>query len=195
MIFLKRYQILSFMSLDDKFMPEDGTLITKFDNFMIRQARKIGNLYQEQTGRSYKELTKKCYEQAMYSGILALSCTHPVGLITSILGHHKKERLSFRTPLEEEIDFQSWQKFQKYTRASWTCLSYLNAERFVSSLRYNDQTLLENINTCGWLISTASLGLITLANYLEVSNLPEPPKKKAKKTVERNYGILASHQI
>jgi len=31
------------MSLEDRFYPEDGTLLTKYDNFMIKAAEGVGD--------------------------------------------------------------------------------------------------------------------------------------------------------
>ena len=44
------------MSLENEFYPDDGHLLTRFDNLMIKLVGKIGEAYQHVTGRSYKDL-------------------------------------------------------------------------------------------------------------------------------------------
>jgi len=52
------------MSLENKFYPADGSILTKFDNMMIKTSEKVGGLYQHLTGRSYKDLVK-AYSKAI----------------------------------------------------------------------------------------------------------------------------------
>ena len=95
------------MSLEDKFYPDDGSYLTRFDNFMIKAAKEVGVLYQLLTGDSYKNLASIIYKASAVGFGLSALCGHlgviPLG--TDAFSSSKQH--SYQTPLEEENKFEA----------------------------------------------------------------------------------------
>ncbi|MCB9362643.1 hypothetical protein H6504_04360 [Candidatus Woesearchaeota archaeon] len=95
------------MSLEDKFYPDDGTLLTKFDNMMIKGAARIGDWYQSLTGKSYKELTNKSYRISSRIQTFCIYLGHPESYVLRNITKSFIDANDFKTPLEEQIELEA----------------------------------------------------------------------------------------
>ena len=91
------------MSLEDKFYPDDGSYLTRFDNFMIKAAKEVGVLYQNITGDSYKNLASIIYKASSVGFGLSALCGHVLGIPLGMTSFSSSKQHSYQTPLEEEI--------------------------------------------------------------------------------------------
>ncbi|MDP3027656.1 MAG: hypothetical protein Q8N63_08170, partial [Nanoarchaeota archaeon] len=110
------------MSLKDKFYPEDGSSLTRFDNFMIKSAGKIGEVYQHLTGRSYKDLVNLGYQTAVSGHAIGLLCGRLDALVVGTFPFDKNRNPDYSNgPLEDEIKWEArgYSKYEgKAARAS-----------------------------------------------------------------------------
>lgn len=180
------------MALDDKFFPEDGTLLTRFDNFMIRQAKKVGEAYQERTGNSYKDLVKNTYFHSSITVFPVFFAGMYLSPILSAIFYSHSKNPDFSTPLEEESRLESRgasKKLDKGVRAFSIGVSSILL--FGNSLDlYSSNTLYEQTNNLFELFYGVSFGLHAFADYLSKSGLPKPPKKEAREKAKRRFGIM-----
>lgn len=175
------------MTLEDKFYPDDGTLLNKFDNFMIKSAGKVGEAYQHVTGNSYKDLVRKSYKASLVLSGTALTTTN-IQAIWDI-GHlwRSMNNPDCTTPLEEEIQSERYggnKKQGRINRAFSTAatsffigMSYMVMKYFVPNYT-EEESFKKYIWAPGLLTYTASSAISTFAEYLSKSILPKPPKKK-----------------
>jgi hypothetical protein len=79
------------MSLEDRLFPKDEGLLTKFDNWMIRQTKQLGEAYQSETGNSYTALVESIH--------------HASSKLSYCLTGQKcfKREIVYESPLEEEL--------------------------------------------------------------------------------------------
>jgi len=170
------------MGLEDKFRPDDGSKIVKFDNFMIAQAEKIGNLYQDKTGRSYKDLLKAGYSTAavaygstVIGNPLLIFFGGPLAIYAGTKAHADKHK----SPLEEELqaEFIGWDKnrFRK-KRVENLVLSTITAGVGSYMTIVNQEPKASNFFLA---LTIAGIGgyMHTFSDYLAKTELP-PPKKR-----------------
>lgn len=170
------------MSLEDKFYPEDGSNLTRFDNFMIKSAGKIGEVYQHATGKSYKEFSNSCYKTSAGGFVLGTLCfqiSAPILLLNSI---SRIKSPNYESPLEEEIRLEAQykpRKFNKLCRAAFLALApliaYTNYDIFVNVIEKNESFL--SYFASGGIIYGISLLPFNFAEYLTKADVPKPPKK------------------
>jgi hypothetical protein len=87
----------------EEFMSEDGTLVTRFDNFMIRQVAEIGYVYQSLTGRSYKRLANSLFEGGRKGAMISIAPMNIPGIAVLHACNVAVQNKAFETPVEEEI--------------------------------------------------------------------------------------------
>lgn len=170
------------MSLEDKFYPEDGTLITKIDNSLVKLAGKIGDAYQHATGKDYTELVKTGYSACVVGFGVAACLGRPASLPFSLLSLLRCYNPRIRSPLEEEISLEAIglpRKTEKVMRLFyaaflplWFYTDYSKSRELASQnnpshLAFATATMIEDM----------SLALFTFLEYLSKANVPKPPKK------------------
>lgn len=206
------------MDLEDKFFEEDGTLVTKIDNYMTKQVGTCYTLLRDKKLFSQNQLKQisNFYDTAIYSSAISLSPSiiplldqtsttfeytkaltfGGMGTMSMLL---KKETESKKTPnplsmnIKEEKEFHNSIKQSNFFPLLRTSLLGLSTAQLANTL-YHLPALnyLEGVETLG--VSVA-LGSITLGQYL--SKYPkEPPKEKKKeKAIERKFGIGLEPQL
>jgi len=170
------------MSLEDKFYPEDGSILTKFDNSMIKSSGKIGEAYQHLTGKSYKGLVKNSYKiSAIGFGLslfgLRLSAILFGGL--SLAGAYYPD---YKSPLEEEIQEESWGINRKSGKLIRTCMLasapiIISYGLVLANKDSDENSRLLIYSGLGGIVEGASLVPYNFAEYLTKADIPEPPKK------------------
>lgn len=168
------------MDLEDRFYPDDGTLINKYDNFMIRRAGNIGSIFQECTGESYKEQVKISFGVAT----MGMACSTLMGCLPSFLymgptldGYL---RTKMQTPLEEEIDNEMrgfLRKGQKYARVAITLLS--PSMIIPAYFKFSNQEDFSFISSFYIGFATTGVSMIPwlFGSYLSLAQMPKTPKK------------------
>lgn len=168
------------MSLEDKFYPDDESYLTRFDNFMIKAAKEFGVLYQNLTGDSYKNLVKTLNKvSALGFGISAL-CGHiPLSLL-SIINYKQSKTRTYSTPLEEEIRFEALgveRKLGKLVRISTLTFGSVGAFMGYSNDIDKNNNPFIYFFYLGSMIAGSSFYFSTFADYLSLSDMPNPPDK------------------
>jgi hypothetical protein len=167
------------MSLEDKFMPSDGSIINEFDNFMIRQMAKAGNFYQNATGDTYKSLAHSMLNASQKAAWCNMIANPLVGYVIadSIAGF--KRHLKFETPIEEEIRYESRgqsKKTGKYIRTGRIGVGCI----FLSTLLLDSEpTYFDTLYRAGIVGGVISYYTANLAHYLSKADLPKPKEKEA----------------
>lgn len=192
------------MTLDDKFFPEDGSLLTKFDNFMIKQVGNMGDFYQNLTGNSYKELSSNALNLANKGYFLSLPLGGLYGGFKAIeysIGQNRSP--SFSTPLEEENAYESQNRNKKTGKALRT--ASLGLFPFLTFVGYNLIDSVEEIDSfidyvlvwkgSGMMVSGISANIDLFSEYLSRSSLPKPPKKTIPQKVKENLESLIPKPI
>lgn len=182
------------MSLDDKFYSEDENLITKFDNFMIKSIGHLGEMYQNHSGLTHKELVKKMYGNAVIG--FGIGFTNPILALYSLASVGGIRNPRIETPIEEEIRFEN-RKIEK-TRGKVNRAFHLMMPIIIIpaavSLEYffqvEDNDIIMQTIYKTQIIGTLGFIPFSLANYLSKANIPKPPKKTAKKELKKRFGIL-----
>jgi len=170
------------MSLEDKFYPEDGSLLTSFDNSMIKLCGKVGQCYQELTGKSYKNLVKASYLTAIAGFGLSVTGAHVASLIMLPLCYLGLRKPEYESPLEEEIRYESKGGHRKLGKG--VRLLYLVGTAVVLYLNFGFESSSHEESTAfvEYFILTSKLLSLSLipyafAEYLTKSDIPKPPKK------------------
>ncbi|MFC1697706.1 hypothetical protein ACFL1H_05210 [Nanoarchaeota archaeon] len=177
------------MTLEDKFYPEDGSKLTRFDNFMIKSAGKVGEGYQHLTGKSYKDLVKKCYQISTGGFALSLLGARASALFLGLFSYCGLKEPNFNSPLEEEME-QEARGYSKYIKKIFR-LSWMAFIPIFGYLGYNcvDKGLDESSNSLlylgtGTMVETLSLIPFSLAEYMTKAKIPEPPRKTVGKRIK-----------
>ena len=174
------------MSLEDKFYPEDGTLLTKIDTSLIKVAGKLGETYQNITGNSYKTLVKKIYSisSKMY---FINSYIFPISTKTqSKIAKEKSKSPKFESALEEEIRYETMgldKNIGKKIRLA--SVAIINAADLFSAESAYIGFNTDNVSTSTLAILLGISGISRAcaetfyfsAEYMSKANIPEPPKK------------------
>ncbi|MFC1723917.1 PEP-utilizing enzyme [Nanoarchaeota archaeon] len=114
------------MSLEDKFYPEDGTMIRAFDNWIIKKAGKVGEYYQHMTGRSYRDTVRGVYGAAAVAFGTAAAAGDPIAGTMVFIGLLNMVNPRIENPLEERLrnDLRfGYERMGCYMRAMFTCLA------------------------------------------------------------------------
>jgi len=186
------------MALDDRFFPEDASLITKFDNFMIKQAGKVGQVYQERTGKSYEDLTKIFYKYGVGSSLASTLTGNILGPPIAYIINHASRNKVFETSIEEEIRLESKgfsRKYDKFCRFMFLLGSLGIFSKGILEMAGSEGEFSNQLLSLRDLMIGVSLLNYSLAEYLSKSNLPKPPKKEAKEKVKRKFGIMFPEPI
>tara|TARA_Y100000310_G_scaffold289862_1_gene316570 strand:+ start:1299 stop:1865 length:567 start_codon:yes stop_codon:yes gene_type:complete len=177
------------MGLEDKFYPEDGTLLTKVDNSIIKAAGKVGDAYQRVTGRGYEDLVKKSYFAA---GCISLGTLIFPPMISITRQYFRfAEKPHFTTPLEEE-NFNMIMGLPKNQSRFMRLIVGITGIA-ATSLGYYFTSTSDNILSyyLSFTMFSSGLALIpaTFADYLSISDVPKPPKKSVKDKVKGLFAI------
>jgi hypothetical protein len=174
------------VSLDDKFYPEDGTLITRADNALIRAAGKIGEAYQQLTGRSYKDLYKFSMECARHLAVISSIPLNPAGLISAWKFKSMHDNPIYESPLEERMRRKAGGEY------GWTGASerlgavvllpaaaagiiYGSMQQFSSG--FEQKEIPAYAFYAGLALASLSWLPATFADYLSKADVPKPPEK------------------
>lgn len=186
------------MGLEDKFYPEDGTYLTKFDNVMIKTAGKIGKLYQNITGKSYKDLVKKSYKTSAYGFGASIIGAHASGMILGLFSLQGIYNPQYESPLEEEIKNETIgypRLMGKLCRISLLAVTplvlYGTYKLFFNKERLSFGTWFG----MGGLIEGAALIPYNFAEYLTKAQVPEPPKKGWAKKLKEKLAKLRPQKL
>ena len=183
--FLRYIRHLGFstaMSLDDKFYPEDGSALTRADNFLIKSAGKMGEAYQHATGRSYKDLVTSCYKISGYGFALGALGLRVSSLLFWSISSREQHHPKYQSPLEEEIEKEALGRW----KSSGKCIRALQLGACAMLLCLEKPVLDEGIDTHSRLLIYAGLGSLlegaaflpyNFAEYLSKADVPQPPKK------------------
>ena len=169
------------MSLDDKFYPEDGTLLTKFDNYMIEKAGKLGSLYQNLTGKTHREIVGNTYRKAGI--VFGVGFANPALILYSLGSFGCSSYPQIETPIEEENRLEALGKSKRegkvarFLKATSCAIVPLIIGLVEYAIVDGGETPISD-----FLLGTQVVGMsgfipLTFASYLEKANLPEPPKK------------------
>lgn len=187
------------MSLEDKFQPDDGSFLTCFDNTMIHLAGKIGTVYQNVTGRSYKELVKQSYKVASI-GIYASVCGfHVEGIPFALLADEYSKRPDFSTPLEEQLKQES--KGQNSSACKLLRMTLLLGSP-IASIAYffnlnqvDESSSQEKIYYGMGILLTASLIPYSFASYLSKADIPSPPGEGKFQKIKEKYEYFINQPL
>lgn len=189
------------MSLDDRFNPNDGSLIDEIDGALLKIHKNIGGVWQNKTYKSKNEFARLLHggssgafaaDAAMgdYSAIIL-----SLGVGAKSLGFFKHS-----TGLEQEIAFEALglpKKTSKFIDVTFYGLGVLAIISGASSLIYGAVTRDGEALAYGTGLLSNGLGLVfwKTGDYLEKIDAGEPPKKPKKEPVldrnkDRIGGIL-----
>lgn len=175
------------MSLEDKFYPEDGSVLTRFDNFMIKSAGKVGEAYQHFTGRSYKDLVKTCYKVSTAGFAVAIAGLQFFSFPYAIGSYSEFRHPKYESPLEEEIRMEAKgepRKAWKFVRAINLALVPLFSAVVPlggMTFPFSDEYIEENPAFSAYVkigAATQAIAFVSynFAEYLSKSYVPKPPK-------------------
>jgi hypothetical protein len=175
------------MSLDDKFYPDDGTLLNKFDNYLVRSAGKVGEAYQHMTGKSYKDLVQLSYRAGTIialPGIAALSVFAALPPIAEKI-LTLPTAYTYESVLEEELRLEASGMGRKLGKIARTILPTVAGLSFFvgySTIKVgisqpkNDISFVE-LNGAGYFLAGIGMLPTSFGLYLSRAHLPDPPKK------------------
>ncbi len=170
------------MSLDDKFYPDDGKPLTKFDNFMIKSVGKLGELYQNITGRSYKDLVNASYKVSAGGFAASLAFMRVSSLLFGYLSLNRTQCPDYKSPIEEEIESEvhgypkSFGKFFRTALLFWVPFTISQSNDMMEKGVEKDSFISKYL-AIGGAIEGASLVPYNFAEYLSKAQVPKPPKK------------------
>lgn len=180
------------MSLDDKFNPNDGSLIDRVDNVMIGFNKRIGNIWQNKTHKSVDSLKKGLYGTSAIT--LAMHCAMSSSYIMMLpsLGNATLAVIGGgacpKTSLESEIQFEAIglpAKSGKYMNIILYGLGAISTlatttQMVVGAISGNQDLMISGLEGISY-----GLGVLSwaTANYLHQTNFDSPPSKRKKKTV------------
>jgi len=170
---------VSKMSLEDRFFPEDGTLLTRYDNFMIRNAGFLGEMYQHCTGKSYVELVKSAYLLSSYGFIVASPIMIP-NLVFSLLTYYGSKDPEILSPLEEEIKQEARgypKKGMKIARIILPIVAITLGRVAYKTFNDDEASILSKTIASSMLLTSIAIIPWSFAEYLSRADMPDPPKK------------------
>lgn len=178
------------MSLDDRFNPNDGSLIDKIDGALLKVHKNIGEVWQNKTYESKNELARILH--GCSSGAYAADAAMGNNIVIILsLAEGAKFALGFSkhsTGLEQEIKSEALglpKKAGKFFDVALYGSGVLATIGGVSSLIYGVITRDGEALAYGTGLLTNGLGLVfwKTGDYLEKIDAGEPPKKPKKKPV------------
>lgn len=167
------------MGLEDKFYPDDGSLLTKYDNFMIKSAGSVGEIYQDFTGKSYRELVKTSYGVATLGFVSSAPFLNPFSLLFAVNTYCNYCEPKFRTPLEEEIIQEAMKAPKKGRKIGRLLISAVGLGMLCLGHHDLEQGSDYITFTLGFGLQLYGISSIpwVFAEYLSLSDTPQPPKK------------------
>jgi len=186
------------MSLEDRFYPDDGSFINKFDNAMVKAAGKVGKVYQNFTGVSYESLVKKAYKWAARGFQINIGDIVNGGKLRKVALHYSAYP-KIESPREEEIRMEVLglpKKTWKYARALLTgpsaFLLTLSPVCIGFGLYENNYISISE----GILLAYLPLSALpfAFAECLSKSDIPEPPKKTVPQKIMDKFRQIYSPQ-
>ena len=189
------------MSLEDKFYPDDGSRLTRFDNCMIKTAGKLGGLYQNLTGKSYKNLVKTSYKIAVGGFGLSL-----IGLraMSVFFGAYSLSGLlwpDYTSPLEEELRNEATGQHRKLGKVARACglaiipIAFFSSYCLLDSKSGKASSVLKYVEM-GGIVEGLSLIPFNFAEYLTKAEMPNPPEKGwVKETKEKVKEFLKPQPV
>ena len=178
------------MGLEDKFYPDDGTLINKIDNTIIRGYSRLVNASEEHLGIGKDGLRNTAYGLASlgffgggtFSSIIPLNIVGYLGglvfMINSAINHSPMGNSPLETEIKSELRGEN-RKTHKYMNFLFTVLgSYHIIKNTVSLTTSNYENLNEDIA-----ILSMGLGLFFMGAGSYINQTKIDPPNKHKKTV------------
>lgn len=164
------------MSLEDKFYPDDGTPINKFDNAMIKAVGKLGCVYQDWTGATHKE---------MVAGMDAL--VYRVGKFTPLAfkPSYKKPSTDICTPMDDQLSDEEILGDKHYSRKARLVNLGITGLCGVCACVWSQVDtsgvfdVLIGLETYCFASLGATQAVLAANNYLSRADIPEPPRKTA----------------
>ena len=166
------------MGLEDKFYPDDGTAINKFDNLVIYGAATFGEAYQNLTGNFCKDLTTSLYGTANKISKVSMVPGLILGYIASEVCGSAADDAKFETPLEEELRYEARgmpKHFGRYRRLIPPVIGTFLGILGISEI--DNGGAIYRVIALGTTGAGASLLTLSFAEYLSKTNLPNPPKR------------------
>ncbi len=186
------------MGLEDKFYPPEDSYLTKFDNAMIRTMGRVGEAYQQVTGRSATELLKPFYIIAAAGCVISVPPCNPAALLMGarIYDDYAKNPPA-QSPLEEEMQYEAAGQpryFGKFLRASmlFVYASVTLAKYIRDPAVLEQQNSLDRAAEITLPIFAYSLLTFALTDYLAKSNIPTPPKESLPRKILNSLQSLVS---
>ncbi len=171
------------MSLEDKFNPNDGSIIDRVDSTFVSIGKKVGEYWQEKTGLSSDTLERSLYTAS--AAILLQYGFSKKELFTSMVGFYNAWDAVFnlrKTPLEEEIQNEMTyrpRKYNKYTRFVMFGISIAWVGSGIKQLinfEQNNNPLFQQ--SLEYLTIGVGIFLGVAADYISKSQLPPPVRKR-----------------
>ncbi len=185
------------MSLEDRFYPEDGSNLTRFDNNMIKTSGKIGNAYQQLTGRSYKDLVKNCYKTSTAGFGIGILSLHFSSIVFGFLSLNRLKSPLYNSPLEEELMYEAKGSYKKMGKLLRVGVGMATPHMFclypsILMGGMEDSNYLAMVLGAGGIIEGLSIASFSFAEYLTKADVPKPPKKTVwKRTKEKAESLLS----
>ena len=170
------------MGLEDKFYPQDDSYLTKFDNTMIRAMGRVGEAYQQATGREFTELLKPFYSIAAAGCVVSTLPFNPAALLMGARIYDYAKNPPSHSPLEEEMHCEASGQ-PRYSGKLFRASMLFVYASFTLAKYIRDPAVLEQQNTLNRAaeitlpIFIYSLLTFALTDYLAKSNIPKPPKE------------------
>lgn len=175
------------MSLDDKFNPNDGSLIDSIDSALLKFNRKIAKTFQDTTGKNKSDLERTLYVASSSTFVSAMYCepkfmlTIPLAILQLLKAADQSQRPKSFKHQELECEIVGMpSKMQKYTRL--VCYG-IGAGNLIAGIC--ELTAAVTTGDPSWYFSAGrelSFGMANLAwttaDYMSASDIGEPPKKK-----------------
>lgn len=180
------------MALDDRFNPNDGSLIDRIDNAMIGMHKKLGNFWQNKTYKPTDSLRKGLYGTSaiafLAEGVMASN--YPayipalISAIYSVTGRGSCPKSSLEAEIAAEslgLPKKTWKYINLTLYGVGTARLLQGTIAIAGGVAYGNQELIKE-GVAGFRIGIGVLTWAT-ANYLNQINLEPPPKKPKKKPV------------
>lgn len=178
-----------FMGLEDKFYPDDGTLLRRFDNFMIKKVGKVAEHYQNWSGKTQREILKGVYRQGIVAGLMSTPVTLLGGPVAALLNYTLSRNINneVQSPLEEKNQHEiegPHPQFGPFFRTAYTLGTI--ACGALSALLIIDPPYLtvSTLEKFSMIMGTMSFTTLTLGQYISKYNMPEPPEEPVKDKIK-----------
>jgi hypothetical protein len=166
------------MSLEDKFMPSDGSFINEFDNFMIRKAAKVADFYQEKTGKSYKDLTRNLHNAGTCTAVVSAATLQLTAISALGACYICRRGCTFESSLQEQVDSLNIDFNKHEARYYRLALSSVSALVLAGgAISFMIQGTIMNPGVMGHLGAGSALALSAAADYLSKSDIPDVKEK------------------